>query len=189
MTGSPPRPHNGLVEVIVLVLLAAVVGTAVLRAVIVGAVPARPGGWLPRWARRASAAPARRSGRGPDEPVLSPGDVVELDELFARAHAEHSHEVDVLLAARLQPLVRRSVPVRAIRPAPGPHAVRICFADGTVVLARGHTPGDLGMLAFVLRSHAVRLESCQRDETGTQLVFRWTRDRSLGAVAVGLDQA
>lgn len=115
-------------------------------------------------------------------------DLADLDAAFDRVCAAHAHEMGILLGARLTQLVDRQVPVRAIRQAPGERTVRVCFADGTVLLARGHVPGDLGKLAWALHAHSVQLAGYSRDERGTNLDFRWRPDHRLAALAVGLDQ-
>jgi len=128
----------------------------------------------------------------PTPPAASPEDLApdlaDLDAAFDRLCAAHSHELGILLAARLSQLVSRRVPVRAIRQAPGERAVRVCFADGTVVLARGHAPGDFARVAWALHGRPVRLAGYSSDEVGTHLDFRWSPDQRIGAVAVGLDQ-
>jgi hypothetical protein len=115
-------------------------------------------------------------------------DLADLDAAFDRLCAAHSHELGVLLAARLSQLVGRRVPVRAIRQAPGERSVRVCFADGTVVLARGQIPGDFARVAWALHGRPVRLAGFSSDEAGTHLDFRWSPDQRMAAVAVGLDQ-
>jgi len=121
-------------------------------------------------------------------PMDLPPDLADLDAAFDRLCAAHSHELGILLGARLSQLVRRRVPVRAIRQAPGERAVRVCFADGTVVLARGHAPGDFARVAWALQGRPVRLAGFSSDESGTHLDFRWSPDQRMAAVAVGLDQ-
>ena len=115
-------------------------------------------------------------------------DLTDLDAAFDRVCAAHSHELGILLCARLTQLVHRRVPVRAIRQAPGDRSVRVCFADGTVVLARGHSPGDFARIAWAMHGQSVRLAAFATDEDGTHLDFRWRPDHRMAAVAVGLDQ-
>ncbi len=114
--------------------------------------------------------------------------VEDLDDAFERVCAAHGHEVGILLGARLHQLVLRGVPVRAIRRAPGERAVRVCFADGTVVLARGQVPGDFARIAWAMHGQSVRLAQFHSAEQGLQLDFRWAPDQRLAAIAVGLDQ-
>jgi hypothetical protein len=136
---------------------------------------------------------APRPHRGADVPDRS--DELEelvsldgLDEALAEVWAQHADDVDTLLDARLRQIVRRGVPARAIRPAPGTRSVRVVFADGTVLLCRGTGQGDFGRLGLALLHHSVRLGSYAREAGGTRLDFRWHPDQHLAAVAVGLDQ-
>jgi hypothetical protein len=153
------------------------VGTwLVLAALVIGAVGAI------RLRRAATPVATAASAEG------LPPDLADLDEAFDRVLAAHSHELGVLLASRLRQLVHRRVPVRAIRQAPGERTVRVCFADGTVVLARGHAPGDFAKVAWALHGRPVRLAGFSSDEAGTHLDFRWSPDQRIAAVAVGLDQ-
>jgi hypothetical protein len=154
------------------------VGTwLVLSALVIGALGAVR-------LRRLAAAPA--AGAAAAQEV--PSDLADLDEAFDRLLADHSHELGVLLSSRLRQLVHRRVPVRAIRQAPGERTVRVCFADGTVVLARGHAPGDFAKVAWALHARPVRLVGFSSDEAGTHLDFRWSPDQRIAAFAVGLDQ-
>ena len=136
-----------------------------------------------RLRRRTSSPPLPPAG-----PAAEVSDLTDLDAAFDRVCAAHSHELGILLRARLSQLVQRQVPVRAIRQAPGDRAVRVCFADGTVVLARGHAPGDFAQIAWALHGQSVRLAAFATDEDGTHLDFRWRPDHRMAAVAVGLDQ-
>ena len=130
--------------------------------------------------------------RRPQPSATAPADaapaVDDLDAAFDRVCADHGHELGVLLGARLRQLVGRRVPVRAIRRAPGDRAVRVCFADGTVVLARGQAPGDFARIAWAMHGQSVRLVGFHPDEQGLQLDFRWAPDQRVEAIAVGLDQ-
>lgn len=111
-----------------------------------------------------------------------------LHEALERVWAEHSHDAETLLYARLHQLVQRGVPVRAIRRAPGGRVVRVVFADNTVVLCQGSGTGDFGRLGLAMHRSAVRLCGYAQEETGTRLEFRWNPGQRLAAVAVGLDQ-
>ena len=111
-----------------------------------------------------------------------------LNDALERVWAEHVHDAETLLYARLHQLVQRGVPVRAIRRAPGNHVVRVVFADNTVVLCQGTGTGDFGRLGLAMHRSAVRLGGYVHEETGTRLEFRWNPGQRLAAVAVGLDQ-
>jgi hypothetical protein len=122
--------------------------------------------------------------------TVAPG--VPLDgsvhEALERVWAEHAHDAETLLYARLHQLVQRGVPVRAIRRSPGGRTVRVVFADNTVVLCQGTGTGDFGRLGMAMHRGAVQLGAYAQEEAGTRLEFRWSPDQRLAAVAVGLDQ-
>jgi hypothetical protein len=135
--------------------------------------------------RRTGAADARNSQITHD--AVEPMDG-SLHEALERVWAEHAHDAETLLFARLHQLVQRGVPVRAIRRAPGGAVVRVVFADNTVVLCQGTGTGDFGRLGLAMHRSAVRLGGYVHEEYGTRLEFRWNPDQRLAAVAVGLDQ-
>ena len=140
-----------------------------------------------------SAADRRRTtGRGRDatnDPADDQDHVdVELQAALDRVWNEHAHDADTMLDARLRQLIDRGVPIRALRPAPGGRAIRVVFADGTVLLCRGTGQGDFGRLGLALTTTSVRLGGFARTDSGTRLEFRWHPDHRLAAVAVGLDQ-
>jgi hypothetical protein len=126
----------------------------------------------------------------PPDTTVEPG--VPLDgsvhDALERVWAEHAHDAETLLYARLHQLVQRGVPVRAIRRSPGGRTVRVVFADNTVVLCQGTGTGDFGRLGMAMHRGAVRLGAYVQEEAGTRLEFRWNPDQRLAAVAVGLDQ-
>ena len=137
---------------------------------------------------------ARRAGRKPDVPVPPPDELLaaaaevdDLDAAFDRVLESHSRELGILLASRLQRLVDRRVPVRAIRDAPGTSAARVCFADGTIVLARGVVPGDFVRIAWGIHASSVWLQGFSRVDATTRLDLRWHEGR-VAVVALGLDQ-
>lgn len=124
-----------------------------------------------------------------DTPALTLDDTSDLEARFAAIFDEASRTVEVLVEARLDVLRHRRVPLRAVRPAPGPHAARLCFANGTVVLAHGSRPGELYNLAIGVQHHTICLESWARVPEGLTLHFAWRPKGSAKLVAVGLDQA
>jgi hypothetical protein len=155
-----------------------------------------------RWRRRAPEEPTTppdapdtswTTAAPPPPPVVAAGDAEasldgSLHEALERVWAEHAHDAETLLYARLHQLVQRGVPVRAIRRAPGGRVVRVVFADNTVVLCQGTGTGDFGRLGLAMHRSAVRLGGYAHEETGTRLEFRWNPGQRLAAVAVGLDQ-
>ncbi|MEO7061884.1 MAG: hypothetical protein ABI083_19385 [Lapillicoccus sp.] len=123
-----------------------------------------------------------------DAPGPESADTDDLDAAFDRVLAAHSHELGILLGSRLQRLVDRRVPVRSISEAPGTMAVRVGFADGTVVLAKGVVPGDFVRIAWGIHISSVRLHAFNRIDTTTHLDLRWQPNGAVGIVALGLDQ-
>ena len=151
-----------------------------------------------RWRRRVPSAPEDDAAdRARPRPTThGAGDIAEtaaeldgsLNDALERVWAEHAHDAETLLYARLHQLVQRGVPVRAIRRAPGNQVVRVVFADNTVVLCQGTGTGDFGRLGLAMHRSAVRLGGYVHEESGTRLEFRWNPGQCLAAVAVGLDQ-
>lgn len=157
-----------------------------------------------RWRRRAPEGPPPPQGSEDDATVSRPSDDAppapwpaaeglepqdgSLHEALERVWAEHAHDAETLLDARLHQLVQRGVPVRALRRAPGGRVVRVVFADNTVVLCQGTGTGDFGRLGVAMHRSAVRLGGFAHEETGTRLEFHWNPGQRLAAVAVGLDQ-
>jgi hypothetical protein len=137
-----------------------------------------------RYGRRRRTSPAFD-----EEAALAPGDLAELDDLFAAVEAEQSGARDARVALQLSTLVDRGVPVRAVEVAPGLQAIRLRFADGTVVLVRGWVPGDAGLLARWVRACSVVPVACSVGARGTQLEFSVEGQPNRLALRVtGLDQ-
>ncbi len=137
---------------------------------------------------------ARHSVR-PRSPVLAlPGgtggaEAAEIEAMFAAVDADR-HTLALWLSRKLFPLVERGVPPRVIEAAPVPRAARLRFADGTTVVVKGTSPGDLAVLAMAMRHGSVRPAACRTDPKGsTQLLFSWPDGRRrLSLRVVGLDQ-
>ncbi len=138
--------------------------------------------------QRAAARRPERHRHRPGDPELTPEDEVELERELAAVEREGAHTLEALLDLRLRVLVSRRVPLRAIRPAPGPHTGRLAFADSTVLLARARRPGELYRLALTVPDHAIVIESWSHEEDGTVLRFVWPED-SAELLVIGLDQA
>jgi hypothetical protein len=123
---------------------------------------------------------------------LDPVDLAELDERFAVVGDEERLLQQALLRVRVEPLVERRVPVRAVEALSELRIVRVRFADGTALVVRGVTPGDAGRLAMLIRRHRVVPCSCTPEpdgEQGMRVVFGWESDRHHLALRVsGLDQ-
>lgn len=125
---------------------------------------------------------------GPAASTDGPPSDAALDAAFDAVLAEHAHELRDLLETRLRGLVARRVPVRAVRRAPGSHTARICFADGTVVLARSAGTRDLVALVVGMQRGSVVLSGFAREGAGTRLDLSTQSGRPLALMALGLDQ-
>lgn len=137
----------------------------------------------------ATSAPAPRSG-GKVEPMpMHSDDQAELEAMFAAVDEEILDDLQRLLAARMKGVMLRQVPVRVIRASPAPSVARICFSDGTIVLATTHRPGDMVQMAFAMLRTSVTLNAFELTEEGPSLRFGWRPDGELEVIAVGLDQS
>lgn len=133
---------------------------------------------------------ARRPGETPPEHAFDPNDLAELTASFAAITAEQhlvSPGESAALRSRLQRVINRRSPIRAIAPAPVAGATRICFADGTRVLVRNQG-GRLAMLAYEAAHYPVCLRACRVGPEGPELTFDYYGGQVV-AVVVGLDQA
>ncbi|MGA3218478.1 MAG: hypothetical protein ABSE77_05270 [Acidimicrobiales bacterium] len=137
---------------------------------------------------------ARHSVR-PHSPVLAlpggmgPAEAAEIEAMFAAVEAD-GRTLALRLSRKLHPLVERGVPPRVIEAAPVPRAARLRFADGTTVVVKGTSPGDLAVLAMAMQHGSLRPAACRTDPQGsTQLLFSWPDGRRrLSVRVVGLDQ-
>lgn len=120
---------------------------------------------------------------------VDPHEASEIDAMLNAVSADVS-DLALRLTWRLNPLVQRSVPARAIEAAPVPQAARLRFADGTAVVVRSAVPGDVGVLALAMRRGSVRPAACATGPDGaTRLVFTWPGGRhGLSLRVLGLDQ-
>lgn len=125
-------------------------------------------------------------GQAPARPAvgLDPG----LDEALSAVLDAHGSLVGDLLEQRLRGLVARQVPVRAIRPAPGVRTGRVCFADGTVVLARSAQGSELAAVAMAMHRSSILLTGYARDGGVTRLDLRGRGGQPMALLALGLDQ-
>lgn len=170
------------------------VGTALLVLALLagglGAVRLRRGAARPDTGTAAAASAVTAATPAPTPGRADPGadETIDLDAAFDRVLADHAHELGELLQLRLRNLVDRQVPVRGIRPAPGSHTARVCFADGTVVLARSASHGDLVLLVRGMHLGSVRLAGFSREGQVTRLDLRWRTGQRVALLAVGLDQ-
>lgn len=135
------------------------------------------------WARR------WRRALWPDGEDLPGFDRAEVAEIDRRLAAVDVSDRDRRLVLRLNPLVERHVPARQVKALPSLGAARIRFADGTTVLAKGSTPGDVAVLATVMRFRSISPFACRVGADGTHLLFvRPGADETLSIRVTGLDQ-
>lgn len=136
--------------------------------------------------------PSRDSGfvRTVTEEELFGADAAELEAAFLAIEAEIDEDRLWLVRTRLERLRTNQVPLRTIRASPGPAVARLGFADGTVILARSASPGDL---STVVRLHQRGgLVVVDVDELSDGVVVRLAASIGRGRctmIAVGLDQS
>lgn len=162
------------------------VALAVVAALVVAVV------MLPRRPRRLPALPpvaaAEFTASALNTLGLADEDAKELWELGRRVEDEFGLVPVQILVNRLGSVVRRKVPLRAVRPGPARGLARICFADGTTLQVRGRQVGDLGQLAVTTLTHKVWVSDFHAEHSSVVLDLDWNRGR-VSVLAVGLDQA
>jgi len=140
----------------------------------------------------AAALGAPRPDDGPvaGEAALDVVDLREIEDTFAQIEHDLHRSLLQLVHARLELVMARRAPVAALRESPADHTARVCFADGTTVIAESRPPGRLGHLAVeVLRArHRTLLEEVRLAPTGVEMRFALSGGRRFTAWAVGLDQ-
>ena len=124
-----------------------------------------------------------------------PGD--SFDDLFDEdlhaaldaAAAEHHAALTSHLSAALTRVSNRGTPLRGAERYGSDGAVRLRFADGTTVLARGDGKGGLGFAAVaVIRGSAVLLTDVHDDGSGVHAVLVWDRRHHVAIEVLGGDQ-
>ena len=119
---------------------------------------------------------------------LDEADASELLDIERRVEEEFGLAPVQILLNRLGNVVRRQVPLRAVRPGPSRGLARICFADGTTLQVRGRQVGDLGYLAATAITQKVWVSDFHAEHSNVVLDLDWSRGR-VSVLAVGLDQA
>ena len=115
-------------------------------------------------------------------------DVAELTELGHLIATEYAVSSPAVLAATLQRLLQRRVPILRIEHAEsGDDGFHLRFADGTALVVCGRHPGDVGWTAANALLNRVQLVgyACQADEVTLDLVGG---RRHVRLVAVGVDR-
>jgi hypothetical protein len=157
--------------------LVALVVVAALVALVVGMMR------RPKTARR-----ARPRVWTSEELGLLETDLAELTAVGHRVAQEFGRAPVQVLLHRIGNVVRRNVPLRAIRPGPSRGLARMCFADGTTLQVQGRQVGDLGQLAVTAITHKVRVSDYHAEQSLVVVDLEWGRGR-VSVLAVGLDQA
>ena len=137
-------------------------------------------------------APVRRGGlvRTVSDEELFGDDALDLEAAFLAVQADADEARLRLVRLRLEDLRARQEPLRTIRASPGPAVARLGFADGTVILARSASTGDLS--AVVRLHHRGGLVVSDVDEISDGVVMRLAASPGRGRctmIAVGLDQS
>ena len=120
---------------------------------------------------------------------MSPDDEMDLERIFAEVDREEAAHLMRLLELRMGDVIRRQVPVRAIRQAPARTVARICFSNGVIVLATTMKAGDLVHMASAMLTTSVTLDELSHTPEGPVLRFVWRGGGRIEVLAVGLDQA
>jgi hypothetical protein len=120
---------------------------------------------------------------------VAPAQAAEIEAMFASVDAG-GRALALRLAVKLGPLVQRGVPPRMLEPAPVAKAARLRFADGTTVVVKATSPGDLAVLAMAMQRGSLRPTAClSGPDGGAWLQLRGPDGRyRLSIRVVGLDQ-
>jgi hypothetical protein len=120
---------------------------------------------------------------------VAPAEAAEIEAMFASVDADR-HALALRLSLKLGPLVQRGVPPRVLEAAPVAKAARLRFADGTTVVVKGTSPGDLAVLAMAMQHGSLRPTACRPSpDGGAQLQLRSPDGQHrLSIRVVGLDQ-
>ncbi len=108
----------------------------------------------------------------PEDPLvatLDPHDAGELAAIARRVESEFAATSPNVLHARLNQLLARKVPIRAVRSAGAAGLAQMCFADGVVIVVRGRRQGDLAKLAVSALRFPIRLASVHDEAPGIVL--------------------
>lgn len=116
---------------------------------------------------------------------LDPADVRELDALGEVLVGEHRARTRQLVAARLQLVLGRGVPVQAIEPTGVPGRWVLRFADASALIVTSRHSSDLAVLSMHLLQHRVRLVGYVERGESTELDVSWGQG-NLRLEAVGV---
>ena len=119
---------------------------------------------------------------------LRADDLAELTELSHLIVAEYAVSSPTVLAATIQRLLQRRVPILRIEHSDSADdGYHLRFADGTALLVRGRHPGDVGWTASNALLNRVQLVgyACLAEEVTLDLVGG---RRHVRLVAIGMDR-
>lgn len=123
----------------------------------------------------------------PDEDLFG-ADVLDLEATFNEVAAEGAQAQRRLIALHLDLLRSHRVPLRRVYASPDRAVARLGFADGTVLLARSRSPGDLPTVVRLQQRGGMVVSEYAEHPDG--LVVQLTSTRGgCTLIAVGLDQA
>ncbi|MFT4226883.1 hypothetical protein [Micropruina sp.] len=154
---------------------------ALLVAIVVGMMR------RPKKSRRMPTSTVRTATWTAEELGLLESDLAELTAAGHRIEQEFGRAPVQMLLYRVGNVVRRNVPLRAVRPGPSRGLARMCFADGTTLQVQGRHVGDLGQLAVTAVTHKVRVSDFHAEQSLVVLDLDWDRGH-VSVLAVGLDQ-
>ena len=112
----------------------------------------------------------QRAAAASGELDLSPQDAAELSQAATRGAGEFALSAPQVIVATAGRLVRRQVPVSAVRgSALAPGVGELQFADGTTITVRGEHQGDLARMSVRLLTARVVLNGYVLDPAGVDL--------------------
>ena len=113
----------------------------------------------------------------------------DLNAALERAAAQHRAVLTRHLTSALERVRDRGTPLRGVEAFDSDGTVRLRFADGTTLLARGDGKGGLAMAAVaVVQGRPVLLTEVEDDGLVVQGVLSWPRRRHASIEALGDDQ-
>ncbi len=112
----------------------------------------------------------RRHAVATDDLDLAPSDAADLRRAAARVAGEYALTAPEVIVATAGRLLRRQVPVSAVRgSAVAPGVGELQFADGTVMIVRGEHQGDLSRVSVRLLTARVKLGGFAIEPSGVNL--------------------
>lgn len=123
----------------------------------------------------------------PDEDLFG-ADALDLEAAFNHVDAAGVEARRRLIAVHLDLLRSHQVPLRRIYASPGRAVARLGFADGTVLLARSSTRGDLPTVVRLQHRGGLVVSDYAEHPDGMSVQLT-SSSGACTLIAVGLDQA